>query len=65
MGYEMNNGTQVPTFRSNISWETLKMGAGHLDRTLVPTYQSLSGYDSQDHVVNSGSNTAELHPHFF
>lgn len=38
---------------------TLKMGAGHLHRTLVPTYQTLSDYDSQDHDVNSGSNTAE------
>jgi len=41
---------------------TLKMGAGHLDRTLVLTYQSLSGNDSHDHDVNSGSNTTELPP---
>jgi len=40
------------------------MGAGHLDRTLVPTYQALSGYDSQDHDLNSGSNIAELPPIF-
>lgn len=43
---------------------TLKMGAGHLDRTPIPTYQALSGYDSQDHDVNSGSNIAELPPIF-
>jgi hypothetical protein len=41
---------------------TLKMGAGHLDRTLVLTYQGLSGNYSHDHNVNSGSNTTELHP---
>jgi len=39
------------------------MGAGHLNTTLVPTYQTLSDYESQDHDVSSGSNTTE--PPFF
>jgi hypothetical protein len=62
MGYFMDAGRQVPTFQNNIS-ATLEMDA-YLARTLVPTYQTISGYDSQDHNVNSDSSTTEL-PAFF
>ena len=59
MGYEMNTGTQIPTYGSNSS--------GHPEdgcRTFEQnTGTHLSDYDSQDHDVNSGSNTAE--PPFF
>jgi hypothetical protein len=40
------------------------MDAQYLARTLVPTYQTVSDYDSQDHNVNSGSSTTELPPFF-
>jgi hypothetical protein len=65
MGYEMNTGTQVPTFRSNIAEHSEGGYRTFGQNTGYHLADSLSGYDSQHNNENSGSNTIELPSFFF